>query len=52
MDTIKKLPKSFFEKKREKAPCDSLNDIKTFKFEDEKAILKGEKKIKVTLPKK
>lgn len=52
MDTLKKLPKSFFRKEREKASCDSLNDIKTFKFEDEKKILKGDKELIVTLPKK
>ena len=50
METIKKLPLSFFEKRRPNAPKNSLKDIETIKWS--KNILNGKKKIIVSLPKK
>lgn len=49
----KKLDKSFFEKERENAPKNTLKkDVVPLELENEKELLKGEKKIKVTLPKR
>ena len=53
MDTIKRLPLSFFEKTRPNAPKNSLKDIVPFKWSNEKEILSGQKKkqVIVKLPK-
>lgn len=54
METIKKLPLSFFEKSRPNAPRNSLKDIKPFSWSNEKEIFSGKKskKIIIGLPKK
>ena len=48
----KKLDKNFFEKERPNVNINALNDIIPLKIDKEKELIKGEKKIIVTLPKK
>lgn len=54
MDTIKRLPLSFFEKSRPNAPKNSLKNVIPFEWSNEKAILSGKKRGQVIaeLPKK
>ncbi len=49
MDTIKRLPSSFFEKSRPNAPENSLKDVVPFDWSKE--VLSGKKKVIVELPK-
>lgn len=49
MDTIKRLPLSFFEKSRPNAPKNSLKDIVPIEWSKE--VLSGKKKVIVELPK-
>ncbi len=53
METMKKLPLSFFEKSRPNAPRNSLKDVIPFKWSNEKEILSGKhtKEKIVELPK-
>ena len=48
METIKKLPISFFEKSRPNAPKDSLKDVIPFKFSNND-VKKGKYKNKVVI---
>lgn len=41
MESMNKLPLSFFEKSRPNAPKDSLKDVFPFKWSNEKKILSG-----------
>ena len=50
MDTINKLPLSFFEKSRPKASKNSLDDIEPIKWSKE--VIDGKQEIVVNLPKK
>ena len=44
MELNKKLPLSFFEKTRKNVSKKSLNDVKPFKWSNEKETLNGKKK--------
>ncbi len=48
----KKLDKNFFEKERPNVNNNALNGVIPLNFNNEKELIKGEKKIIVTLPKK
>lgn len=48
----KKLPKSFFEKKRTEVSSNTMKDIIPFRFTKEREIIEGKSKLKVSLSSK